>query len=651
MALSAVDQLYKINNKSKKTNKPCLVVAPLSLLQNWKDEVDKTFSTSPFDDTIILQSDADLPKYRVGGIETNQKHIDEESTAEIRYSLKVGASFLADRLDLPKRLVITTYQALRDYQFSLCTIDWGMVIFDEAQNIKNPNTLQTRAAKGLKADFKLLATGTPVENSLADFWCLMDTAHPTYLGSYQSFRQSYITPITQAAGDEVEDIRGSIGRKLRLKVGALMLRRVKENNLEGLPQKHIFVGVKNQEWKYLPSLESMMINTQLDIYDATINAQNIDNEPNMVLTALQRLRDVSLHPQLADKGMIQPPNKNKEISLLMDESGKIHSVLKTLDLIRKKDEKCIIFVVNKRLQAFLSLALGRLYQLGLVSIINGDVKAVAKKNSTPTRKSIIEDFENRDGFNIIIMSPVAAGVGLTITGANNVIHLERHWNPAKEAQATDRVYRIGQTKEVNVYIPILHHPTHESFDVNLHQLLSRKTKLKDALVTPEEIMPNPGGFDSSSFTKSHRISPNDLQKLSWEQFESLSAELLSKKYSASNCWLTQNGSDFGADIALAVGGSIKIIQCKHTKGNTYNGYKAITEVHGAKPKYTEALKKEISSLIFITNANILSARTKETAKTYDVNIISFKEISVLLDSHTITFESIIRRLNKRRLKL
>ncbi|MFB2351132.1 SNF2-related protein, partial [Priestia megaterium] len=94
-------------------------------------------------------------------------------------------------LDMDRRLVLTTYQTLRDYQFSMCVIDWGVVVFDEAQNIKNPNTLQTRAAKGLKADFKLLATGTPVENSLGDFWCLMDTAQPGLLGSWQNLRDRW----------------------------------------------------------------------------------------------------------------------------------------------------------------------------------------------------------------------------------------------------------------------------------------------------------------------------------------------------------------------------------------------------------------------------------------------------------------------------
>jgi len=100
---------------------------------------------------------------------------------------------------------------------------------------------------------------------------------------------------------------------------------------------------------------------------------------------------------------------------------------------------------------------------------------------------LIEQFEAQSGFGIIIMSPIAAGVGLTVVGANNVIHLERHWNPAKEAQATDRVYRIGQKKDVSIYIPILLHPKHTSFDLNLNALLQNKIDLKDAVVTPQVV--------------------------------------------------------------------------------------------------------------------------------------------------------------------
>jgi len=120
----------------------------------------------------------------------------------------------------------------------------------------------------------------------------------------------------------------------------------------------------------------------------------------------------------------------------------------------------------------------------MITVINGDTKAVSSKPGVETRKNLIE---NKLGFNIIIMSPIAAGTGLTVIGANHVIHLERHWNPAKEAQATDRAYRIGQVKDVHVYLPILHHPNKTSFDVNLHHLLNSKIQIKDAVVTPEDV--------------------------------------------------------------------------------------------------------------------------------------------------------------------
>ena len=176
MALAAVEQYFRVCRESGETQRPVLVVAPLSLLENWRDEVKKVFKTSPFLDIVILQANADLPRFRLpgSGRETTQSHeaIAEpgrESLAKIRYSLYVGDENPLQRLDLPRRLVLTSYQTLRDYQFSFSRVDWSFVIFDEAQNIKNPNALQTRAAKALKAKYRLVVTGTPVENELPDF--------------------------------------------------------------------------------------------------------------------------------------------------------------------------------------------------------------------------------------------------------------------------------------------------------------------------------------------------------------------------------------------------------------------------------------------------------------------------------------------------
>jgi len=651
MALSAVDHLYKLQEERNQIKKPCLVVAPLSVLQNWKDEVEKTFSISPFKDVVILQSQSDLSRFKDLREVKNLNDSGEDQIASIRFTLKVGKEYLADRLDMPQRLVITTYQSLRDHQFSLCTVDWGMVIFDEAQNIKNPNAMQTRAAKGLKADFRLLATGTPVENSLADFWCIMDTACPGLLESYQEFRQNYILPVIRASGDENEKVRAQTGRELREKVGSFMLRRIKEDHIEGLPEKDIFVGIdEDRNWSYQAYLKTEMKGTQLSLYNATLTAQG-DSDSNIVLSALQRLRDISLHPQLADQGTLQVSEQEKELKKLINESGKMQSMLLTLNAIKERGEKCIIFAVNKRLQGFLSLALLKLYGLEKLSIINGDSRTFSKRASVPTRKTMIQDFEAREGFNIIIMSPVAAGVGLTVIGANNVIHLERHWNPAKEAQATDRVYRIGQKKRVNVFIPILHHPEYESFDVNLHYLLSKKTLLKDVVVTPEQIVPNPEGFSGTTMTAEHQIKAEDLHRLSWQHFEALCAELFLKELDTPDCWLTQNGSDYGADIVLSSQSSAKLIQCKHTKNARYDGYKAILEVYGAKLKYSEALNKNVESLLLVTNARKLSVKTKTIAEQHKVQVFAYEELSKLLETHTITLEMILKRLGKRRLKV
>lgn len=496
MALIGISEYYQRIKDRELTEKPVLIVAPLSLIENWEDEVAKTFSKSPFRDIVVLQSGRDLKQFKVSGAppETKQALGDHDLLAEdaIRYALKIGKTYGADRLDMPRRLVLVTYQTLRDYQFSMCRVDWSVVAFDEAQNIKNPNALQTRAAKGLKANFKLLATGTPVENSLADFWCLMDTAQPGLLGTWGQFRDQYVSPINKASVEDQSQVRIEVGQQLRKNVGKFMLRRLKEDNLQGLPVKRIFTGVpvdSQDNWSYLPEIASKMKSQQLAKYDELIEGYNSERQTRkgsgQALSVLMRLRETSLHPSLSDEQDLLSKS-NKEAMSILSRSAKLENMITTLEEIRRRHEKVIIFAMTKKLQRLLKIWLEQIFAVR-VNIINGDTKAVSSKKDTLTRKGIIESFESESGFAIIIMSPVAAGVGLTVVGANNVIHLERHWNPAKEAQATDRVYRIGQKKDVNIYLPTLHHPTLTSFDVNLDRLLQKKMTLKDAVVTPQAV--------------------------------------------------------------------------------------------------------------------------------------------------------------------
>jgi len=489
MTLASIAEWYRRCKSANSTLKPVLIVAPLSLIENWQAEVEETFYKSPFTEIIVLQARGDLKRFKIAGAraETQQNFGEDqqiEDSDEIRYSLKVGSHY-DDRLDKPGRLVLTTYQTLRDYQFSLSRIHWSVVAFDEAQNLKNPNALATRAAKGLNADFKLLATGTPVENTLRDFWCLLDTAVPGLLGSWQSFRKEYIVPITQANGQSANEVKLEVGAKLRQQVGSYMLRRTKEDNLRGLPAKRIFTGVDDHRNQYMPALSAFMSGQQLQSYNdviSVVQSAATEDKRQVVLPSLLKLKLTSIHHDLlAEKSF---SHLSHELAKKAEQSCKIQSLLSLLEDIKRRNEKVLIFATSKSVQAFVSTLITQKFKI-FVQTINGETKAVSNKKDEATRKGIIDKFQSQPGFDVLIMSPVAAGVGLTVTGANNVIHLERHWNPAKEAQATDRVYRIGQKREVNVYIPIAKHPEQKSFDEHLNSLLGNKVDLSQAVVASE----------------------------------------------------------------------------------------------------------------------------------------------------------------------
>lgn len=258
---------------------------------------------------------------------------------------------------------------------------------------------------------------------------------------------------------------------------------------------------------------------------------------------------------------------------------------------------------------------------------------------------MIADFEAEPGFNLIIMSPVAAGVGLTVVGANNVIHYERHWNPAKEAQATDRVYRIGQKKPVSIYVPILRHPELESFDENLHKLLATKTQLRDAVVAIESVKPSPSGIHSKLTLPDHILQPEDIVNIGWQNFEALAAELFSRQLNATSCELTA-GNDHGADAVVFNNKEAYLIQCKHTQAGKYDSAEAVHEVRNAEPYYNKAYNRDFTKLIFITNAKTLSPRVREAAKLHNVEVYAYKEMAELLKKYPVSREVLEKRLSK-----
>lgn len=474
MTLAALAEVQRVERARTGAARPTLAVMPVALLENWLDEIAATFgsSTGPFGDVVVLQGEG-LAHYRTGrGRETavSEDHLGTDGMVRRDVlpdlmRLRVGERFGEARLDRPGTLVLTTYETVGRYQVSLTQVDWGTVVFDEAQALKNPDILRTRAAKALRARFKLLATGTPVENSLRDFWSLLDTAQPGLLGSWAEFRERWDGPMRGATGEQYAEL----GRALRATVGPFMLRRVKEDHLDDLPPKIVHTG---EHARLMPPTQVQAYDDQVARYRAKAGTKGA------MLGALQRLAQVSLHPGLVHDAALGDGAAAVDLS-----ARTMVTVREILDGVRAAGEKAIVFASTKRIQRALALWLRDLYGVP-VDIVNGDTPATGSEDSRVRR---IRRFEQRPGFGVIVMSPLAVGVGLTVVGANHAIHLERHWNPAKEAQATDRVYRIGQTRTVHVYHPMALHPDTDSFDVNLDRLLRSKVALKDAVVVPETV--------------------------------------------------------------------------------------------------------------------------------------------------------------------
>jgi len=597
-----------------------LVVAPLSLLENWKAEISKSFGDQQavFTRVLIAQSEGELSMVKRG-----PGARDRAIPGEVKeYGLGFGDG-TERSIDMPGSCVLTTYQTLRDYRFSFAKAEWSVAIFDEAQNIKNPNALQTIAAKSLKAKLRLTLTGTPVENHLGDFWSILDTSEPGPLGSFAEFRTNWISRMSRSS-DEME----LVGKELREKVDLLMLRRMKEEELgKALPSK---TG-------HNISISIPMVAEQASIYDSILSSlKGLSLEEarspaaaNQQLAALWQIRQVSLHPDLLGGGEIPPATSDSDARAILGKSAKLTWLLKTLDQISANGEKALIFCVQKKLQQALAQHLGKIYGIS-IPVINGDTKASSRVNPDATRLGLIEQFSELRGFGVCVLSPIAAGAGLNIVAANHVIHLERHWNPAKEDQATDRAYRIGQKKPVHVYLPTATHPEGAvcSFDEVLHRLIEKKRGLQGALglvpaqqVSDSELI---GQVFSSIQNKGDEkmIGIEEAIRLDWQLFEGLIALLYERESNA--VILTPGGNDHGCDVVVRGHGFSSdknlLVQCKSTKHRELDSDRAIREVEGARPFYENALGIEFKERVLHTNASRLSRRTMRAAELCKVTV-------------------------------
>ena len=600
--------------------KPYLIVAPIALLENWAAEYPKFFDEGVLD-FVTLYGKA-LQTFKGEPEDAAASYVPEIKGAKHLPQLRRQRG----RLDVKRlrnaNLVLTTYETVRDFQLDLGVIPWAAVVIDEAQRIKTPGTLVTNALKALKTDFRLALTGTPVENSLMDLWCITDFVAPGYLDSAKNFNRNFCLPLEKPE----TDIR-ALGEQIRVRIGVHLKRRLKADILNDLPEKRTHVEECQQE----------MPPKQVERYQAALqSAQEPElaevQSRNRILQVLHQLRDISDHPLLADSQWEQLPT-----SELIAQSAKLIVTVKLLERIVRADEKVILFSERRKTQHLLAHVIREQFSLENVSIVNGDTPGSTQRENSMkmSRQQAVDRFQATSGFNAIVMSPLAAGVGLNITEANHVIHYSRWWNPAKEDQASDRVYRIGQTRPVHVYLPMATHPDFQTFDVILHELLEQKRQLsqgalfptEQAEVTPLDLLTSLQATQPERESSSW-LTIEDIDRLEPRSFEIFVAALFEKQ--GYRVGLTPYSGDKGADvIAHSHQGETSdlLIQVKQRKEGGKPGGEAVSEIIGAKPFYEEKYDTTFQPTV-VTNREF----TKEVRQLSRVNQVQMHERKWLIQS-------------------
>ncbi|MBK9278341.1 MAG: DEAD/DEAH box helicase [Candidatus Obscuribacter sp.] len=462
---------------------PLLIVSPLILLPVWQREMKKFFTASGsiFSPSLILHGK------ELNRIKTDKHTLDEETIRK-------------------HRIIVTNYDTVKNYFPSFEAIDWSVVVADEAQEIKEPNTAITACMKALKRKFSIAITGTPVENTLQDLWSIVDFAEPGVLGDIRRFNQ-----MAEVARKMPHSDNNELKRALRYQTPfSILMRRTKDLSLEGLPKKRVIAHI------------TPLTERQRAVHTETMAAFEKEASQHKHLACIQRLVKIYQHIELDSTNFL-----DKSAGELLEQSFKLQDCMDLLHDIRRRREKVLLFTRSIGMQLILKNVIES--EFGPVEIINGSTATGSTSNSE--RQRIIEQFEEKPGFNALILSPEVAGVGLTITAANNVVHYGRWWNPAKEAQATDRVYRLGQTRDVNVYHLISSTPEFSTFDEKLHMMLASKTQLaKDFLVPVDnwnvkesDLLKELADSTASSDNSVSIQRTNDISELSMSELESLVA--------------------------------------------------------------------------------------------------------------------------------
>ncbi len=387
---------------------PSLVVCPMSLIGNWTREIAK------FGPSLKVS-------VHHGGIRNS------------------GTTFR--KVAQSSDIVITTYQTVLRDEKDLSSLNWSHVILDEAQNIKNHETKQSKSVMKIPADSKIAMTGTPIENRLGELWSIMQFLNPGYLGNAAKFQKTFANPI-ERYHDSLK------ANQLQKIIEPFVLRRKKSDPkvISDLPEKmtmKLYCSLsKEQATLYEAAVQDLL---------SQIAERKGISRKGAVLAAIMRLKQICNHPSLF----------LSDTSDMEGRSGKVDRLTEMLDEICSSGEKSLVFT---QFSSF-----GKMLEGHLKKRLNLDVLFLHGGTPRGERDQMVELFSHPRGPRIFILSLKAGGTGLNLAAANHVFHIDRWWNPAVEDQATDRAYRIGQKKNVQVHQMIAAGTLEERIDLILEE--------------------------------------------------------------------------------------------------------------------------------------------------------------------------------------
>jgi SNF2 family DNA or RNA helicase len=414
-ALALIERLWHLNPR------PTLLICPTSVVANWKKEAERFTPELP----VLIHH---------GGGRTK------------------GAAF-AKQVE-KYALVLSSYSLLHRDRELFEGVSWGAVVLDEAQNIKNPQTKQSQAARAIKADRRIALTGTPVENHVGDLWSILEFLNPGWLGSLADFRKRFFIPI-QAQQD------AEAAARLKRLTTPFILRRLKTDKtiIADLPEK-----LEMKVYCNLTREQATLYAAVVAEAEAALKEAEGIGRKGVILATLTRLKQVCNHPAhyLGDG------------SAIPDRSGKLARLTEMLEEVFEAGEKALVFTQFTEMGEILKRHLQDTFAREVLFLHGG----------TPRehRTRMVERFQAPEGPRAFLLSLKAGGTGLNLTAATHVFHFDRWWNPAVEDQATDRAFRIGQQKNVQVHKFVCAGTVEEKID----DMIERKQQVASRVVSVGE---------------------------------------------------------------------------------------------------------------------------------------------------------------------